>query len=132
MLKMDSIRKCVPKLPTTNWILCVSILIVFISCNECSTLKRSASPDFNSENSESSLDKLNVNYDEYPVRKCDWNGLTFWIDFFDNKNKTFENEKNRMRTTNLSGQNVPSFRSWIFTYNNTKLLKRWSMAHLLS
>lgn len=43
-------------------------MIVFINCNESVALKRSASPDFNSENSESSLDRLNVNYDEYPVR----------------------------------------------------------------
>lgn len=69
---MESFRKCIGflKFPTTNWILCVSIwMIVFINCNESVTLKRSASPDFNSENSESSLDKLNINYDEYPVRK---------------------------------------------------------------
>lgn len=58
----------VAKFPSTNWILCVSIwMMVFINCNESATLKRSASPDFNSDNSESSLDRLNVNYDEYPV-----------------------------------------------------------------
>lgn len=67
---MWSVRKCigVSRFPSTNWILCASIwMIVLISCNESVTLKRSASPDFNADNSESSLDKLNVNYDEYPV-----------------------------------------------------------------
>lgn len=71
---IDSVKKYirVPKCPSINWILCVSIwMVVFISCNESVTLKRSASPDFNAENSESGLDKLNVNYDEYPVStKC--------------------------------------------------------------
>lgn len=45
-------------------------MLIFISCNESATttLKRSASPEYNLENTESSSDKLNVNYDEYPVR----------------------------------------------------------------
>lgn len=67
---MDSIGTYmgVGKFSSTNWILCASIwMIVLISCNESASLKRNASPDFNSENSESSLDKINVNYDEYPV-----------------------------------------------------------------
>lgn len=67
---IDSVKKYigVPKCPRINWILCATIwMIVLISSNESVTLKRSASPDFNTENSESSLDKLNVNYDEYPV-----------------------------------------------------------------
>lgn len=67
---MDSLRKCAGavKFTSTNWILCVIIwMIVFISCSESAALKRSASPDFNSENSESGMDKINVSYDEYPV-----------------------------------------------------------------
>lgn len=59
------------KFPTINWILCMCIwMLIFISCNESATttLKRSASPEYNLENTESSSDKLNVNYDEYPVR----------------------------------------------------------------
>lgn len=69
---MYSVRKYigVARFPSTNWIFCAGIwLIVMISCNESVALKRSASPDFNSENSESSLDKLNLSYDEYPVCK---------------------------------------------------------------
>lgn len=67
---MDSLRKCigVVKFTSTNWILCVTIwMIVFISCSESATLKRSASPDYNSENAESGMDRINVSYDEYPV-----------------------------------------------------------------
>ncbi|XP_055295587.1 uncharacterized protein LOC129565117 [Sitodiplosis mosellana] len=67
---MDSLRKCigVVKFASANWILCVSIwMVVFISCSESASLKRSASPDFNSENSESSMDRINVSYDEYPM-----------------------------------------------------------------
>lgn len=68
---MDSLRKCiidVVKFTSTNWILCVCIwMVVFISCSESAALKRSASPDFNSENAESGMDKINVSYDEYPV-----------------------------------------------------------------
>lgn len=74
---MYSFRKYfnVPKFQSTNWIICVCIwMLVFINCNESASLKRSASPDFNSENSESSLDKLNVSYDEYPV------GLGVYLD----------------------------------------------------
>lgn len=62
------------KFPTINWILCVCMwLSIFIGCNESATtttaaLKRSASPEYNLENNENSVDKLNVNYDEYPVR----------------------------------------------------------------
>lgn len=67
---MDSLSKCigVVKFSSINWILCVSIwMIVFISCSESASLKRSASPDFNSDNSESGMDRINVSYDEYPV-----------------------------------------------------------------
>lgn len=68
---MDSLRRCigVVKCPLIIWFLCVSWIwmVVFVSCSECATLKRSASPDFNSENSESGMDKINVSYDEYPV-----------------------------------------------------------------
>lgn len=78
---IDSVKKLiqVPKFPSINWMLCVCIwMIVFISCNECVTLKRSASPDFNAENSESSLDKLNVNYDEYPVSSWQSKWSKYW------------------------------------------------------
>lgn len=67
---MDSVWKYIgiSKFPTMNWILCVSIwMLILIGCNESATLKRSASPNMNLDNSESSLDKMNVNYDEYPV-----------------------------------------------------------------
>lgn len=42
-------------------------MVVFISFSESASLKRSASPDYNSENSESGMDRINVSYDEYPV-----------------------------------------------------------------
>ncbi|XP_031623979.1 uncharacterized protein LOC116341195 isoform X2 [Contarinia nasturtii] len=67
---MVSVRKYigVTKFPSINWILCVAIwMLVFISCNESASLKRSASPDFNAENSESGMDRINVSYDEYPM-----------------------------------------------------------------
>lgn len=70
---MDIFQTCmtgVARCTTTNWILCLSIwMFVFINCNEGASLKRTASPEFNKENAESSLDKLNMSYDEYPVRK---------------------------------------------------------------
>lgn len=43
------------------------ILMVFVKCNECLIIKRSASPELNSDSIDSNVDKLNVNYDEYPV-----------------------------------------------------------------
>lgn len=54
-----------------NSILCAvfTILAVFVKCNECLALKRSAAPDYNLENSETGLDRIHVNYDEYPVCK---------------------------------------------------------------
>lgn len=50
-----------------NGIITISIiwLIALVDHHECSVLKRSASPD--SYTSESTADKLNSNYDEYPV-----------------------------------------------------------------
>lgn len=61
------------KFPTINWMLCMMCiwLLVLIGCNESATvatIKRNASPEYNLENNENSADKLNVNYDEYPVR----------------------------------------------------------------
>lgn len=55
-------------------------MIVFISCSESAALKRSASPDFNSENSESGMDKINVSYDEYPVSWwIPWNCAFYFV-----------------------------------------------------
>lgn len=52
-----------------NSIICAvfTILAVFVKCNECLALKRSAAPDYNLENSDTGLDRIHVNYDEYPV-----------------------------------------------------------------
>lgn len=49
------------------FIICILWMSVFVEHDECLSLKRSASPESNSENIESSLDKMNLNYDEYPV-----------------------------------------------------------------
>lgn len=52
-----------------NSIICAvfTILAMFVKCNECLALKRSAAPDYNLENSDTGLDRIHVNYDEYPV-----------------------------------------------------------------
>lgn len=54
---------------TQNTIICAifTILAVFVKCNDCLALKRSAAPDYNLENSDTGLDRIHVNYDEYPV-----------------------------------------------------------------
>lgn len=54
---------------TQNAIICAvfTILAVFVRCNECLALKRSAAPDYNLENAENGVDRIHVNYDEYPV-----------------------------------------------------------------
>lgn len=61
------------------WILAVLIVwfAVCVSCHEKISSKRSAAPDYNNENSENSLDKLNVNYDEYPVSAWQLFRITF-------------------------------------------------------
>lgn len=61
------------RFPTINWILCMMCIwmLIFIGCYDsaaAATIKRNASPEYNLENNENSSDKLNVNYDEYPVR----------------------------------------------------------------
>lgn len=43
------------------------ILVVFCNCNDCFVVKKSATAELNSENLDSGLDKIIVNYDEYPV-----------------------------------------------------------------
>lgn len=54
-----------------NSIICAffTILAVLVKCNECLALKRSAAADYNLENAETELDRIHVNYDEYPVCK---------------------------------------------------------------
>lgn len=54
---------------TQNAVLCAifTILMVCVKCNECLALKRSAAPDYNLENADTGMDKIHVNYDEYPV-----------------------------------------------------------------
>lgn len=71
---MDFFKKATAlhKIPTINWILCMMCvwMVIFIGCSESAaiaTSKRNASPEYNLENNENSADKLNVNYDEYPV-----------------------------------------------------------------
>lgn len=56
-------------LSSQNSVICAIsiVLIVFAKCNECLALKRSAAADYNLENTESGSDRLNVNFDEYPV-----------------------------------------------------------------
>lgn len=44
------------------------VLTMVCEINGAAVIKRNASPDFNLESAENSADKLNVNYDEYPVR----------------------------------------------------------------
>lgn len=52
----------------SNWILCLCFiwLLIFVKSNECASIKRSASPQYNDDNSESSSEHR-VSYDEYPV-----------------------------------------------------------------
>lgn len=71
---MDFLVKttAIHKFPTINWIFCMICvwMLIFISRSESSptaTSKRNASPEYNLENNENTSDKLNVNYDEYPV-----------------------------------------------------------------
>lgn len=46
-----------------------TMLAMFVKFNECLALKRNAAPDYNLENADSGMDKIHVNYDEYPVCK---------------------------------------------------------------
>lgn len=43
------------------------VLVIFCESNDCFAVKKSASPERNSENVDSGMDKILVNYDEYPV-----------------------------------------------------------------
>ena len=67
-----SVKSCpiyISKFNMMNRIFIIGVfwLIVFVDYNECAALKRSASPDLNSDDSYSNLDKMNPSYDEYPV-----------------------------------------------------------------
>lgn len=43
------------------------ILVILCKFNDCFIVKRSASPESNLQNLDSGMDKIIVNYDEYPV-----------------------------------------------------------------
>lgn len=49
------------------------LLMLVCEINGAVTFNRNASPDANLENAENSVDKPNVNYDEYPVRWFQFN-----------------------------------------------------------
>lgn len=78
---MKSVRRYISRSKMTNGILsvCLVCLLVLVKDNECLSLKRSASPDFNTDNSETSLDKMNLNYDEYPVSFYDKKLTIFFL-----------------------------------------------------
>lgn len=68
---MKSAGRCVKMGSTPNsfniFFAIFVISVIFCGSNDCFAIKKSASPDFNSENMDSGSDKIVVNYDEYPV-----------------------------------------------------------------
>ena len=52
-----------------NLVFCVLfvVMVTLVQQNQAFSIKRSTSPENNLDNAETELDKLNINYDEYPV-----------------------------------------------------------------
>lgn len=133
---MDLLRNCIGfvKFASCNWILCVIIwMVVFVSCSESASLKRSASPDFNSENSESGMDKINVSYDEYPV------SLTYFCDFGSIEASRLKKSRKMSKMSKISKisklfTGIPQFPpvDWLQIANHLRLIIRYSSKKLFS
>lgn len=65
-MKMESSTKMFNSTISTMWTIFV-ILTIFSENVECFAVKKSASPELNSENFDSGSERLTGNYDEYPV-----------------------------------------------------------------